>query len=255
MECFRHLIGLINKEETYYQKRRIICDFVGVNEVTPQRWITEKSVPVGEPLIKLQYYLEHHKYQVSELERLDKDVREVGRIYAFGIVTLGELADWAGYTSPTKDRQVLCLLRGSVNLTEERRVHLRDLIELYRDEIVQKGKNLMHIVTPQRAQGNVHAIEEGLKDVEQLAVTTIKEIPVVKPVKTSKVHTDAMMQSFAHLVLSMLPLAKVLASDECSAEDRKKLRELAGQDGIFRLSNLLNQLCGETARREVGGKQ
>ena len=56
---------------------------------------------------------------------------------------------------------------------------------------------------------------------------------------------------FAHLMQTALPLAKRLASDDYSAEDRKKLRELAGKHTIFELNNELAKLCGERARKMV----
>ena len=51
----------------------------------------------------------------------------------------------------------------------------------------------------------------------------------------------------------MLPLAEYVESDACTPEERKLLRALAGIDGVFRLANVLNRLCGEKVR-ELGRK-
>jgi hypothetical protein len=52
----------------------------------------------------------------------------------------------------------------------------------------------------------------------------------------------------AGMVKAALPLAELVLTDEFSADDRAELRKLCGGDGVFRLSNRLSNLCGETAR-------
>jgi hypothetical protein len=59
------------------------------------------------------------------------------------------------------------------------------------------------------------------------------------------------ISEFAKLAKKMLPLAKKLASDEFTAEDRARLRELAGTSTIFELKNELVKLCGERARAQL----
>jgi hypothetical protein len=57
----------------------------------------------------------------------------------------------------------------------------------------------------------------------------------------------------AMLLSAAMPMVRVLNSDACSPEDRSYLREIMGEDGIFELSNILNALCSERARKDIRG--
>ena len=57
-----------------------------------------------------------------------------------------------------------------------------------------------------------------------------------------------MINDIAALVLELLPKVELAVSDSFSPRDREKIRSRSGEDGVFRLSNILNRLCGERAR-------
>lgn len=59
---------------------------------------------------------------------------------------------------------------------------------------------------------------------------------------------DAVIVAFVRLAKELLPLADQLASDEFTAEERARVRHLAGEFTVFDLKNLLVQLCGERVR-------
>jgi hypothetical protein len=61
---------------------------------------------------------------------------------------------------------------------------------------------------------------------------------------------NQIMELLANLILTARPLPEMVNSDEFTAEDRARLRELAQRDGVFDLHNHLYGLCSETARRE-----
>ena len=61
-------------------------------------------------------------------------------------------------------------------------------------------------------------------------------------------YRSIILHSLAHMLIAALPIAKLIASNEFSTEERANLRELAGAKTIFDLSNMLNALCGERAR-------
>jgi hypothetical protein len=46
------------------------------------------------------------------------------------------------------------------------------------------------------------------------------------------------------------PLVRYLDSDDCTPQERSRLRELMGQDGMFDLSTHFNRLCSERARNQ-----
>jgi len=53
----------------------------------------------------------------------------------------------------------------------------------------------------------------------------------------------------ASSVLELLPKVELAISDSFNPADREKIRDLADEDGVFRLANRLNRLCGERARK------
>ena len=64
-----------------------------------------------------------------------------------------------------------------------------------------------------------------------------------------------LIEDLAALVRMALPLAECAVSDVYTDDDRERLRNMTQGDGIFRLSNALNGLCGSRARMHVMNKQ
>lgn len=62
------------------------------------------------------------------------------------------------------------------------------------------------------------------------------------------------IQKLARLLKSASPLAERLNADETPPAARALLRELLGFNGVFDLSNSLNDLCSETARSMGRGR-
>ena len=60
--------------------------------------------------------------------------------------------------------------------------------------------------------------------------------------------SDATVRQLASLLEESLPLARFLESDDCSDEERHRLRELVGPEDFFELTNLLHRLGGRLAR-------
>ena len=72
--------------------------------------------------------------------------------------------------------------------------------------------------------------------------------------RISSLKDEQIVNTLAHLILATLPMAERVLSDDFSSADRSRLRELT-QNGrsnaVFELSNVLNRLCGERARKEL----
>jgi hypothetical protein len=49
----------------------------------------------------------------------------------------------------------------------------------------------------------------------------------------------------------VFPLVRWLNSDECTAAQRSRFRELIGGEALFELSNTIGALCGERARKQA----
>ncbi|MFC1656547.1 hypothetical protein ACFL14_01085 [Patescibacteria group bacterium] len=72
---------------------------------------------------------------------------------------------------------------------------------------------------------------------------------------SSEYDKDAIIRATASNIQALDSLVGLVLSDSFTAEDRAKIRQLAGSDTVFRTSNSLNRLCGETARRKISQKE
>ena len=224
-ECFTHLLTLKFAADPI----PAMSDFIGANPDTIRRKWPKKFSAIGENLLKLRYFLELMDYDVEELNRLQPAVRELGRLYTYDIVTMGEIARALAFTGENTGEQVLRVLMGRRSLVDERLA---------------------------KAQAFVRQFDETLREtrarLEERRPPLAKAQPVSQPTSSAKpVHQDAkapVIEAFALGVQMLLPLADLLLSDRFTADDRNRMREAAGTTGVFDLSNRLHALCGEKAR-------
>jgi len=78
-----------------------------------------------------------------------------------------------------------------------------------------------------------------------------KQSHTTEPPKTLSSGHAEIMNAFVCAVQGMIPLARIVVSDQFSPEERSHLRERAKGNGIFELSNLLAAACTETARNRL----
>ena len=62
---------------------------------------------------------------------------------------------------------------------------------------------------------------------------------------------EAIIESFGVSVKAMLPLARLLESSNFSPEERARVRDIAGRDGVVQLVNVMSRLCGERSLRLI----
>ncbi|RJQ37497.1 hypothetical protein C4552_00455 [Candidatus Parcubacteria bacterium] len=94
--------------------------------------------------------------------------------------------------------------------------------------IAERLEKIREIVARHRRGGTSPAIDDGEASSKQVVLLAL-----------------------ASLVKAVTPLADVMLSDEFSAEERQALRDATGGDGIYRLANMMNRLCSETARKAI----
>ena len=95
-ECLRHYGSAIGNTGTEGKVARApMAKFTGANERTVRDWLLARVPPLGKFLIKARYFLEQQRYAVSELEKLDPLVRDLGRIIAHGAVSFTVVSAFA----------------------------------------------------------------------------------------------------------------------------------------------------------------
>lgn len=98
-------------------------------------------------------------------------------------------------------------------------------------------------------RGEVSPTSHGIQKLEELVAM---HMPALDRHRAKWLHlffvdNDQIVQ-LSQRIQQMIPLAEEVASDKFSVADRSRLRQLAGNGVVFKLYNILGQLCGEQAR-------
>jgi hypothetical protein len=219
-QCFAHMAKRLDQND--FQD---IATFVTVTPDTVRTWVKESTLPQGERYIRLRHYLEQAGYTLVELETLDPAVCATGRLVAFNVLTLPEVADLVGYTGG-KNAVVTLLqtLKGAHGVSSAKREQFESLVQLYEPKLKVTQRS------PQKVVLAEPTTESVAPDMHQ-----------------------AVKESFAKIMAALIPLAEIAVSDSFTAKDREQIRTLT--DGaISRLSRLLGQLSGEAARSVLAAK-
>jgi len=184
------------------------AEFMGSRKIQVIDWLNKGKIR-GEDLIRLRYFLEKKRFEITEFSELTSDIYELGKLIAYRRIALKAVASELGY--PTDE--LLRKLRGKRNFVKSGRDALSKILERFGIRVDRNnGEN--------PSEDSQLSREERKVSVEKLA-KRINEIS---------------------------PLAEKVDSDDFTKVDRNYLRALTGGDGIFKLSNTLNHLCGERAR-------
>lgn len=242
--CLAHLAKAVAGRD-FLEKRRTIAKFVGVGDSTVYRWFKAVIKPVGEPLVRLRFYLEFLGYEVTELEDLKQPVRDAGRVYAFGVADLDDLMKEVGIPNNENGRtQMLSVLRGVQGFSDERMMKISAFAENFKDLLYDRLRATPRVLSVQDV--GMHPS----KGAAPIGTSTTNRLP------HGVGNQSAVIESFAGLITAMLPLAEYVLSDSFTAAQRSRVRELAGGGkGVSRLSNLFTQLSGEAARSALTKQQ
>ncbi|MFA6519527.1 MAG: helix-turn-helix transcriptional regulator [Candidatus Paceibacterota bacterium] len=242
-KCLTHFAQVPGEAPT--DKHKKVAAFTGVGEQTVRRWFNGRVKPMGESLTRLMFYLELHGYEITELEVLSPPIRDVAQIYAFRILSLTEIVDLVGY--PKEGRvgtdSLYRVFHGKQSVPNKRMQKFATLAELYKDQIPEKQRGTVRVnITGSTSD---HKLQAPPARVEA-NVPVRAAAPLQK--KSSQSEHEAIIASLAGSVKALIPLAQMVSSDGFTAEERTQVRELAGNNSVFTLANLLYRLCGERAR-------
>lgn len=212
-----------------------ISEFVGAVPTSIMDWINNKQPCKGARLIRLWHFLDAAGFESPELEKIPPFNCYLGQLFAFGVITMDEVLQYAGVRNEQTGFQ---MMRGQPPMHPA--MSLEDVQELHDEQLEQVltafGRRLRKFDEP--------------STVRQAATPEAPEVPAVQVPTGPMDATSGTVYTLATLFGAALPLARHLNSDRCKPQDRALLRELMGEDGIFELSNILNALCGERARSQ-----
>ena len=212
----------------------LLAGFTGLNEKTIARWRDGDSVPIGESLLAVEYFLVRKGYEVSEFTLLDPRIRDFGALVVYGILTIKDAQEALDYGDAGG---VFRILLGKTEPSPARLDKIAEYVTTYRKEL--------------DAEYAATDVGQSVTLDSNQAVTAPKAsvLPPVHQRNMGGHDKGAVITALAHLIRAATPLAKMVNSEEFSDGEREQLRKEAGERGVFDLSNLLNWLCSVDARK------
>ncbi|MBI4132245.1 MAG: hypothetical protein HY474_01290 [Candidatus Sungbacteria bacterium] len=221
--CLQHYGRTIKNEGKEGRTARApMTKFTGANERTVRDWLLGRVPPVGKFMIRARYFLEGEHYGVQELERLDPLVCDLGRAIAQDRIGFDEAVQALGVPG---DHYLLRILHGKI-------------ASMARATWVGKARQLLKTIGASAPAASTRSATKSAS-------------PVIALPGSRPQAREAVLKSLAALIAASTPLAEIVLSDDFTAEDRQELRTLAGDDGIYRFSNMMERLCTEMARRGI----
>jgi hypothetical protein len=217
---------------------QLVAAFTKAKPGTVGSWLTQAQPPRGERLNRLQHLLALLGIESPELSLVPDFGRYLGRLMAFDVLPFAEARDILG---GIHDQAVFQTIRG------ERDPFGEDVEKKPTKTYTQLQEEYgARLEEAEKEQRRLFA-EQGFS---VTAVTPPADMPSAVPIPIGPDHAgkfEFLLES-ARTLGSVLPLLRYLNSDDCTPQDRARLRMLLGEDGMFEFSTLAAQLCGERAR-------
>jgi hypothetical protein len=217
-ECLLHYgNNLPGKDGKRSQKaRQPMAEFVHVGHYLIFRWLNNEHMPIGENLLRVMVWLYTQNYKVAEWEKLPKLAQQLILILAHDVRNLDQIQEGLGYKSRDS---LMAVLRGA-NMAPAKIRAAQGLIARFP---IKEEANKADIVELKQSTG---LVDHGV-----------------------------IIDSLSHQIDAMLPLAKLVISEEFSVEERRQLRQQVSNDGLHTLAQVLNGLCSARSRDIVLQKQ
>ncbi len=235
-DCLKDISG---KPEYHKKIHNIVMEIIGknVSSDTVWDWLKGNFVPKGINLIRLMVILnELLGYEVSEWLDLPPEIKMIGECLVFGIISEEEMKKeiFEGFSRV----HIMRLLLGRGGTTLQKRKLIEERINPKIPDLIREKKVWRQRL--EREDFNSSAEKKSLRS---------KDVPEFSSLK--KIEKERVISLLSHFIVVGMPLAGFLLSENFTPEDRKKLRDLTGGDGVFKFKNLLSRLCSEQAKREL----
>ena len=193
-------------------QRKRLAQFIGCAEQAIGKWMRQTNLPVGNSAMRLYHIMETAGFTITDWKMTNTDVTTTSRCVAFGVLTNEQVA--ARLTNVNMDGGI------AVQMMVGNRHIKPDNVQVFATLAAEFGP----LLGPAKAKWqDLLVLDEKARVINELA-NRVKE---------------------------MLPLAKTVASDNYTRQERHELRLRCGEQTVFHLYNLLGALCGEQAREHV----
>jgi len=212
---------------------------------TLREWFNAKRIPKGLNAVRAMVILEMLDYEVVTDEDIYPECRDVGECLTFGVICEDNLKD----IFPCEDNNIRRLLLGRGGTVKAARQVIRESINPYLKERdrrkVEWSRKLGALVGRKERDNDKthHDIPVELGPVEPLGEEALR----------AAITKEEAIGMMANMVRAMKPLARWLLTDDFTAEDRKRLRQMVGNaanNDVSILRGYMTQLCSEHQRRE-----
>lgn len=246
--CLQHLVAQYRTDAQ--QKARlyeVLSSFVKCRTEILRTWVSGAVTPRKNEYIRLAAYLECLGYKITEREDMLAIVNRASHVFAFCNLSIEDVADLVGFTaSESAHKHTSLILRGIRTPGSQTTSRFESLVDLYEDDLKIK---IQEVALPPgwgRKTPNWLKPQEKKPVVQEVETTAAPEVSETDA--CVRIDKQQIIQTLAHGILTLRPLAQMVRSDQFTAEERAKLRELTGGDGVFELTNLLSALCSEHSR-------
>lgn len=253
-QCFQHYNERFPRKDKT-PERLFLAQFAETaKEQTIQDWLREKSKPAGEYKWRAVAFFALLGYPIDAYVRVRPVIQRAIELLALDVVTAQTLVKKGfGFSSTNATSEMYVVLGTNRAMLPEREIALERFVAehtgdlLAAKQLFDEQYGAIRLDVPEITLQPKPVV--GIQP-EQPAAAVRPLRPVVSAVVRPKLSHDTILNSAANLVQGLLPLLELIASDAFSAAERAQLRERAGGDGIFKLSNVLEDLCGERARNQ-----
>ena len=258
-ECLRDYDTRFPKTDE--ETRALLGEFTGGSVSSNRRWLSEGLVPVGEKKWRAIVFFTLLGYSVSEFTSTRPLYQQALELFALDVVSIELLAtEGFGFQGEVPSDRVYRVFTHNSGTSAAKEEHLKQFLgnflpflkdaklrfaERYKTIMVKTPDQVGEIRMSPGVPTRLMAMTEGMTDPARPV-----KLPPIEQGKL-KLSRDTLLASASNLIQGLLPLVELIASDAFSVADRAKLREMTGGDGVFRLSNKLEQLCGERARNQI----
>jgi hypothetical protein len=214
-----------------------VAEFCNVSQETVRRWTENEHPAKGERLIRLWHLLALVGNESPELETLKPLQRFVSELFAFDVITASQACELLNLKQD-KPSYMYHILRGSEVLNPQ--YDYEGLVARFGNEL-----NDMKQLIREHLDDNVEA-EKAVRLPEPVIVQP--DVPAIAPSTDVVFHGDASVL-LASLVSAIRPVADALLDDDTALEARNRFRELVSDETLFEVTNKLNALSSERARK------
>ncbi len=248
-ECLDHYKVASNSIVDGNEKieRRRLGEFLGPKQYeNVRRWLgnNPRAEPAGDNLLMTRFYFELIGYEVAEVKNLPQVVYNIAKAIAFKVCSVDDVATRIG----TSKHVIFPVLLGKTGMSDGRAQIMAELFKEHEEQLHLVEQNWRNKI------GNLAKVKPDIV----LSTTPVASQPKLLSISApsgSILTQKAVINILASLVNAALPLADYMVSDNCTEEEREQLRVLTKGEGVFKLSNRLNRLCGPRALRDIPAVQ